>query len=78
MQPKGDKLVKKKVKFSDYKKYPREIMDACYFRDEFDELPGGAFFAIAEERGLMYALVEMAEWEKENTYRSKRTRRKSI
>ncbi len=64
--------MKKKVKFRDYRNYPREIMDACDFRDQFDELPDGAFFAIAEERGLMYALVEMAEWEKKNTWRKKK------
>jgi len=57
----------KKIKFRDYKNYPREIMDACYFRDEYDELPDGAFFAVAEEKDLFDALIEMADWENKNT-----------
>ena len=56
-----------KVKFRDYKNYSESIMDACYFRDEYDELPDGAFFAAADEHGLMGAIEEMAEWEQANT-----------
>jgi hypothetical protein len=59
-----------KVKFRDYKKYPKGIMDACNFRDEYDDEPDGAFFAIARERGLYDALEEMAIWENENTTQS--------
>jgi len=58
----------KKIKFRDYKNYPHEIMNACIFRDTYDELPDGAFFAIAEEHDLYDALIAMAEWENENTY----------
>ena len=57
----------KKVKFRSYKNYPSHIMDACRFRDEYDDLPDGAFFAIATEQGLYDALIEMAEWENANT-----------
>jgi hypothetical protein len=56
-----------KIKFRDYKNYPPEILNAAHFRDEYDDLPDGAFFAIAEEQDLTDALVEMAEWENENT-----------
>lgn len=56
-----------KVKFRDYSKYPPEIMEAAHFRDEYDDLPDGAFFAMAEDQGLLDALVEMADWEHVNT-----------
>jgi hypothetical protein len=56
-----------KIKFRDYSKYPPGIMEACHFRDDFDDEPDGAFFALAEERGLTDALIEMADWEMENT-----------
>jgi len=57
----------KKIKFRDYRNYPDGIMAACVFRDDYDELPDGAFFAVAEEYGLTDALIEMAEWETKNT-----------
>lgn len=60
--------IQKKVKFRDYKNYPPEIMEACHFRDEFDDVPDGAFFAIAREKGVYEALDQMAEWEHANTY----------
>lgn len=55
------------IEFRDYSKYPIEIMNAAHFRDEYDDLPDGAFFAIAEDQGLKDALIEMAEWEHNNT-----------
>lgn len=55
------------IEFRDYSKYPIEIMNAVRFRDEYDDLPDGAFFAIAEDQGLTDALIEMAEWEHKNT-----------
>jgi len=58
----------KKIKFQDYKNYPPEIMQACRFRDAYDDEPDGAFFGIAEEHSLYEALIAMAEWEDENTY----------
>lgn len=57
----------KKIKFRDYKNYPDEIMDTCFFRDANDDMPDGAFFAIAEEEGMIDALIQMAEWENANT-----------
>ena len=42
-------------------------MNACKFRDEYDDLPDGAYYAIAEAQGLTDELVEMAEWEWKNT-----------
>jgi hypothetical protein len=58
----------KQVKFRDYSKYPKNIMDACHFRDSNDDLPDGAFFAMAREEEIYDNLLEMAEWENENTY----------
>lgn len=57
----------KKVAFRDYSKYPSSILEACHFRDEYDDLPNAAFFALAEERGLYEGLIEMSKWEQENT-----------
>jgi len=59
---------KNKIIFMDYQYYPKEIMDACRFRDEYDNLPDGAFFEVARELGLYDALDDMAEWESKNTY----------
>ena len=56
-----------KIKFRDYEHYPDEIMAACVFRDDFDDLPDGAFFALADEKNITDLLIEMAEWENENT-----------
>lgn len=55
------------IEFRNYKHYPLNIMDVCIFRDDYDEEPDGAFFAIAAELGLSDALEEMAEWEAANT-----------
>lgn len=55
------------IRFRDYKNYPDDIMDACRFRDEYDDLPDGAFFAIAEEQGVTDFLTKMADWEWNNT-----------
>ena len=55
------------IKFRHYEDYPDEIMEACQFRDEYDALPDGAFFAIAEEKGLTHQLEIMADWEWINT-----------
>ena len=55
-----------KVKFRDIKNYPVEFQEAAYFCDEFDDEPDGAFFAIAEERGLYDQIIELAKWEKDN------------
>jgi len=60
-------MSQEKIKFRDYSKYPPEIMDACRFRDAYDDEPDGAFFAIARGQGLYDALQEMADWEWENT-----------
>ena len=51
------------ITFRDYKQYPLNIMDACRFRDDYDDEPDGAFFAIAAEQELSDALEDMAEWE---------------
>ena len=59
-----------KIKFRDYKNYPRKIIEAARFRDEYDDESDGAFFAISEEMGLTDALVELAEWENEHTEES--------
>lgn len=56
-----------KVKFRDYKNYPEEILEAAHFRDEYDDLPDGAFWAMAEEKGLLDDIIAMSEWENENT-----------
>ena len=56
-----------KIKFHDYEKYPAHIMSACHFRDEYDELPDGAFWAIADEYNMTDLLIELAEWEDVNT-----------
>jgi hypothetical protein len=42
-------------------------MNAARFRDEYDDEPDGAFFAIADEQGLTEELIEMAEWKAANT-----------
>lgn len=55
------------IKFRDYSKYPVTIMSAARFRDEYDDLPDGAYFAIAKSQGLYNALIKLAEWEHENT-----------
>lgn len=51
------------VRFRDYKNYPLHLLSASNFRDENDDLPDGAFFAIAEEQGLLGGLDELAEFE---------------
>ncbi len=56
-----------KIKFRDYRHYPASILGACSFRDAYDDEPDGAFFAIAEEQGMMDALIAMATWEHANT-----------
>ena len=58
---------KKKIKFRDYKHYPKHILNACYFRDDYDDEPDGAFFVIANEQEIYDDLIEVAEWENENT-----------
>lgn len=56
-----------KVMFRDYKHYPPELSRAYHFRDEFDDLPDGAYFGIAEEHGLNGELDRLGQWELENT-----------
>lgn len=47
-----------------YEQYPEELIEAAAFRDQFDDLPDGAFLAIAEEMGLADALADLGEFEK--------------
>lgn len=51
--------------FRRYDTYPQELIEAAAFRDQFDELPDGAFFALAEEQGLYDSLIDLGEFEKD-------------
>jgi len=62
-----ENMAGKKIKFRNYKHYPSNIMEACNFRDNYADLPDGAYFALADDFGLSKALNKMAEWEAQNT-----------
>ncbi len=60
-------LLNVKIKFRHYADYPVIHVGAYNFRDEFAESPDGAYFVIAEGKGLMDALDELAIWEDAHT-----------
>ena len=56
-----------KIPFRNYEKYPPRFSPAVLFRDAHNEQPDVEFLASAKDEGLYDLLVELGQWEWDNT-----------